>query len=216
MKQNSFLKFFANANIVVGLSLLAGNTILFFLFSGVTLNQQVQGFNYVERENQILSSRLFENIVTTVSGENLEFDLVKLNIPANSATTMGYTLEIGKIGVNTQIYESLNGERGLEKGVWRDPLRGRPDVKGLPTVLFAHRWGLDTLSNEYRSKNLFLNIPLLSFGDIVKLNWNSVEYRYRIDFVEVRQFASKESDLILVTCRDYTSPIRHIVHATKI
>ena len=216
--QHSLIKFFANANIFFGFSILVVGSVLFVFASLVLVNQENRLINYVERENEILRVSLFENPsnVRIDNNPNLTLNLFEIKVPKNKAETMGFKINIPAIGLDTYIYESMNGDIGLDKGVWRDPLRGRPDVDGLPTVLFAHRWGLDTFSNEYRSKNLFLNIPSLNKGDIIKLFWGDKIYEYYVEFVEVRQFASKESDLILVTCRDYDSPLRYIVHANKI
>lgn len=215
---NNLIKFFADLNIFLGFGILILGSLFFITASIILVNQENKIINYVERENEILKVSLFENPSNTQidNNSNLALNLFEIKIPQNTAETMGFKIIIPKIGVDTYIYESMNGDIGLDKGVWRDPLRGRPDVDGLPTVLFAHRWGLDTFSNEYRSKNLFLNIPSLNKGDVIKLFWGDNIYEYYVEFVEVRQFASKESDLILVTCRDYDSPLRYIVHANKI
>ena len=126
-------------------------------------------------------------------------------------------LKIDSIGIDTKIYEGADSA-ALEQGVWRMPDHGTPDdqVSDQPVVLAAHRWGEDNFTYDYRSKNLFLNLPSLNRGDVIEVTWNGNIYKYAVTDVKRNNYVEKLSDLILITCVDYVSTVRYFVYAERI
>lgn len=159
----------------------------------------------IERENDILEGSL--GIKGTLGGNALK----AIQIQGDGH------LKIDSIGIDTKIYEGSDTS-ALEKGVWRMPYHGTPDdqVSNQPVVLAAHRWGEDDFTYEYRSKNLFLNLPSLSRGDVIEITWNGGTYKYAVTDVQKNNYVEKLSDLILITCVDYVSTTRYFVYAERV
>lgn len=159
----------------------------------------------IERENDILEGSL--GIKGTLGGNTLK----AIQIQGDGH------LKIDSIGIDTKIYEGSDTS-ALEKGVWRMPYHGTPDdqVSNQPVVLAAHRWGEDDFTYEYRSKNLFLNLPSLSRGDVIEITWNGGTYKYAVTDVQKNNYVEKLSDLILITCVDYVSTTRYFVYAERV
>ncbi len=126
-------------------------------------------------------------------------------------------IKIDSIGVDAKIYEGADST-ALEQGIWRMPDHGTPDdqVSDQPVVLAGHRWGEDSYTYDYRSKNLFLNLPSLSRGDVIEITWNGNIYKYTVTDVQKNNYVEKLSDLILITCVDYVSSVRYFVYAERI
>lgn len=159
----------------------------------------------VERENDILEGSL-----------GLKGSLGVSTLKATKFIEDG-RIKIDSIGIDTKIYEGADTSV-LEKGIWRMPAHGTPDdqVSDQPVVLAGHRWGEDNLTYEYRSKNLFLNIPSLNVGDIIEITWNGQTYKYSVTDVQRNNYVNKLSDLILITCVDYVSTVRYFVFAERV
>lgn len=196
---------------------------IFYVFVGIFTNFNVDGSiaSKGERaaiESQILSENPINTVITSKYTLNVEEVLNPevIDIPNTGAKSFGNRIIVERIGIDTKIFESKVSKDALDKGVWRMPNFGTPINNYQPTVLSAHRWGADKLSNEYRSKNLFYNLPNLKEGDIIKLIWNGEEYKYKINFMEENTYVSKLEDLILMTCKYYNTPERIIVYAELI
>lgn len=161
----------------------------------------------IERENDILDANL--GLKGNLSGKSNTLKAVQI-------TGDGH-LKINSIGIDTKIHEGADTS-ALEKGVWRMPAHGTPDnqVSDQPVVLAAHRWGEDNFTYEYRSKNLFLNVPSLNIGDEIEITWNGEVYKYSVTDVQKNNYVEKLSDLILITCVDYVSTTRYFVFAERI
>lgn len=159
-----------------------------------------------ERESNILDGNL--GIRGNLGGAN--------TLKAIKVTGDGH-LKIESIGIDAKIYEGADSS-ALEKGIWRMPEHGTPDnqVSDQPVVLAGHRWGQNDFTYEYRSKNLFLNLPSLSRGDVIEVTWNGVTYKYAVTDVQKNNYVEKLSDLILITCVDYVSTTRYFVYAERI
>lgn len=163
-------------------------------------------------ENRIISRPII--------AENSDFEIEKSNaklpfeIPTDEAQNFGATITIESVGIDTQIYESKNSTSALDLGVWRVPEYGFPgDAGKYPIMLASHRWGMESLSWDYRAKNLFLNLPEVKIGDEIVLNWENKEYKYKVSYIEDNEYLSRQSDLILLTCRNYNSNVRVFVYA---
>lgn len=135
----------------------------------------------------------------------------------------GHYLNIPKIGVETEIWESDQNtyEKALRKGVWRVPDFATPDTGygefGRPVILAAHRFGYVDWSQEYRLKNSFYKLPDLKVGDNIEITWDKHRYKYQVTKLEEgTQITDYSSDLILYTCKFLVSPIRIVVYAKLI
>lgn len=205
MKQ--ILKHVANLYTLIGLLLLV-SPIFYLSYTGFLQQNKVSASYQPQKETEIISQG--------IKGEELQFagnkDATKA-LPTVTRSDKQY-LQIPKIGVDTQIYEG--DESALDKGVWRMPEKGRPYDDGETTVLAAHRWGLESLTNEYRSKHLFYRLPELRPGDEIIINWDNTEYKYRVTSIEETENVTKLTDLILITCKYFDSPIRVFVYAQKV
>lgn len=125
-------------------------------------------------------------------------------------------LKIISIGVDTTLQEAPydNYEQALKKGVWRVPDFGTPAGREKPTILAAHRFGYLAWSNQFRRENSFYNLPKLSVGSVVEIDWKQRKYLYEV-YGESRGNAIEDysADLILYTCEDLTGPIRIFKYA---
>lgn len=211
-----YLNLFAGLNVTVGTIILVICTGLLILFLQNPLNYSKSlGYN-PSFETELLSETDIVKNNATNWNFNIEEESADLSIPSNTAVSNNFTIKISSIGVETIIFESLNGEQALNKGVWRSPFSGTPDNNVLPIILSAHRWGYETYTDEFRGKNLFLNLPNINIGDYVIINWNNKEYKYKVtDLIESTQ-SEKTSDLILITCKYFNSPIRYFVYAALV
>ena len=211
-----YLNRFAGLNVTVGTIILVICTGLLILFLQNPLNYSKSlGYN-PSFETELLSETDIVKNNATNWNFNIEEESADLSIPSNTAVSNNVTIKISSIGVETIIFESLNGEQALNKGAWRSPYGGTPDNNFLPIILSAHRWGYETYSDEFRARNLFHNLPNINIGDYIIINWNNKEYRYKVtDLIESTQ-SEKTSDLILITCKYFNSPIRYFVYAALV
>jgi len=169
--------------------------------------------NALEDEVNSLSIQPFEKVDADVTLATKEFTL---ETPPDPSLPAGHLLSIPKAGINTQIYEALTEREGLSKGVWRLSQYGTPESNDKPVILAAHRWGDISLSNEYRSQNLFLNLPSAQVGDVITITWDQRVYNYKVVFKEETTYVSRLTNLILITCQFINSPQRIIVYAERI
>ncbi len=203
----------ANLNILIGTVLVIAPVIfLIFLASGLLEEPKIFATDAV-RENQILTGTTLENpnkSILTQAGAEIKSEYV---VPQSGVITSDIQLIIPAIGVDTVVYESYDGVAALEKGVWRMPQYGLPGSQVSPLILSAHRWGYDYMSWEHRSKNLFLNLPNLKENDLIYVVMAAKTYTYRVVLLEDNEFVSTTSDLILITCRYFDSPVRVFAYA---
>ncbi len=134
----------------------------------------------------------------------------------DASLPVGRYIEIPSIKVSTPIFESTNEREALSKGVWHLPNFGSPDFDlDMPTVLAAHRWGSINLTQNFREQNLFYNLPLVNVGDLVIINWDQKQYKYKVTAKEESHYVSQLTDLILITCKFVNSPDRIVVYAQR-
>lgn len=126
------------------------------------------------------------------------------------------TLKIISIGVDTSLQEATyqNYEEALKKGVWRVSDFGTPASREKPTILAAHRYGYLAWSNQFRRENSFYNLPKLTIGSVIEIDWKQRKYLYEV-YAETKGDAITDysADLILYTCQDLTSPVRIFKYA---
>jgi LPXTG-site transpeptidase (sortase) family protein len=217
-----FINLIANLNIIIGVILIISPIpIVIYKISAATKQKELlQNSNY---ETEVLAKTPFQNAqlkkIPTVEDSTNKVESNEVwtpAIPETTATSYNSAIRIPSIGLDTSIYESAYAQFGLDAGIWRMPDQGTPESYDKPMVLAAHRWGLDTYDEAYRTKNLFYKLPDLKAGDQISIMWNGKVYKYQVTEKEENDHVSKMDDLILVTCRDYHSDIRIIVYAKLI
>lgn len=95
---------------------------------------------------------------------------------------------IAKIGVNTPIVDSANGDYALSKGAWRIPESSAPD-KGGNTVITGHRFKYLPPSNL-----TFYLFHELEIGDTVLAIWQDKKYYYKIK--EIKTVAARDLSIL--------------------
>lgn len=210
----ALIKFFANANILVGLLLMALPVAYLIAINTPQVWYRINP-NAVEDEIRTLSENPFRedfgDITLATNDQNFQEATEKdTSLPSTN------TLRIGKIGVNTAIREGNNEEAALAKGVWRMPGYGNPINNDKPLILAAHRWGPTGISDEYRNTNMFINLPQMKPGDEIEVIWDQKLYKYEVKKATVENNVSQLNDLILITCQYYNSPERIIVYADRV
>lgn len=88
--------------------------------------------------------------------------------PRTSAMPKGQRVVIPKLGVDAQVFDSGNTDRGLRLGVWRHPETGEPGEAGNMTLA------------GHRNRRQFALLYALRPGDEVIVYWNGVEHDYRV------------------------------------
>ncbi|MDP1710193.1 MAG: sortase [bacterium] len=138
-------------------------------------------------------------------------------IPAFDPTLpMAGRLIIPSIGVKTNIAEATlaNYEDALKKGVWRVSDFGSPNMRSMPTIMAAHRFGYLAWTNSYRRLNSFYNLPKAQVGDTVEIDWQGRKYLYEIYSTEKGEnITDYSADLILYTCVSLTGSEKDFVYA---
>ena len=137
--------------------------------------------------------------------------------PKNANLPAKNTLFINGIGVNGPINEGADSKRALYKGIWRHPEWGTPLDTDIPTIIAAHRFGYIEWSAEFRKTNSFSNLPSMKAGDTFSVIWDQREFVYQVKRVEEAESVyTRDSEMILYTCKHLKSPIRIIVYADRV
>lgn len=134
------------------------------------------------------------------------------------AVPEGNRIVIPKIDVDMPIIEGTSEKASLDKGAWKMPSTSSPDQGG-NTAITAHRY-------KYRppSKETFYLLDKLAIGDTFTINWNGLEYTYRVREVKVVEPTAVEvlnntedPVVTLITCTPlFTTKQRLIVVAQEI
>ena len=206
------LHIFARANIVIGLLLMILPIGYLIALNTPEIWYRINP-NALEDEVRTLAAQPFESSTANVNLTTKEFTT---ETQADPSLPQGHYLFISKAGIDTQIFDADNETQGLALGVWHMPGYGTPAQNDKPILLAAHRWGDISLSNAYRSQNLFYNLPRVQAGDMIKITWDQKVYRYQVVSVEQTTYVSHLSDLILITCQFINSPERIIVYAERV
>lgn len=124
---------------------------------------------------------------------------------------------IDNISVYSPIKEETNYTEALKEGTWIVPDFGTPEENTKPIILAAHRFGYIYWDRETREKISFSNLPKTDIGDTVKIIWGQREYTYEIYKAEESTYISDYSaDLILYTCKYFSSPERVFRYARRV
>ncbi len=145
--------------------------------------------------------------------------LVAANQPNHPAPPPGDTpkenvLVIPKILLQQTIFEGQKPYPALNKGVWRFPKGGAPDMGG-NTVLSGHRF-------TYGGPAGFYHLDKVAVGDEVILYWKQQKYRYQVEQVKIVPptatevlAATGESLLTLYTCTPLVTAKNRLVIQAK-
>jgi len=124
---------------------------------------------------------------------------------------------INNILVYSPIKEQTNYTEALKSGTWIVPNFGTPEENTKPIILAAHRFGYIYWNRDTREKISFSNLPKTKVGDTIKIIWNQREYTYKIYKAEESTYISDYSaDLILYTCKYFSSPERVFRYARRV
>lgn len=136
--------------------------------------------------------------------------------PKDENLPTGNWLIIPKIGIRTEIRESIDPEESLRHGVWRETEFATPETSG-PMILLAHRFGYLKWSNSYRRQNSFYNLDKLEIGDTFEVIWDQRKYEYEIYAGEEgEEISDYKADIILYTCKFLNSPVRIFRYARRV
>jgi LPXTG-site transpeptidase (sortase) family protein len=124
---------------------------------------------------------------------------------------------IGKIDVTSPIGEGENSTEPLKKGSWIVPNFGTPEANTQPIIIAAHRFGYIYWDRTTREKISFYNLPKTEVGDTIEIIWGQRKYTYEIYKAEESTYISDYSaDLILYTCKYFSSPERIFRYANRV
>lgn len=167
------------------------------------------------------TSKILADTAQHTLGANLQAPVRNLDYQPSQDSTLPNlpTLKIVSLGIDTALQEASydNYEEALKKGVWRVWDFGTPSERQKPTILAAHRFGYLSWSNQFRRQNSFYNLPKLSIGSVVEIDWQQRKYLYEV-YAEDKGEAITDysADLILYTCENLTGPIRIFKYAKLI
>jgi hypothetical protein len=135
--------------------------------------------------------------------------------PQDPTLPEGRWLVIPRIGVRTELQETINEEEALAKGVWMVPDYGQPGDTTMPMILAAHRFGWQWWwQTDYWKYHSFYLLPDTEPGDLIEIIADQRKYTYEIYAGEEGdEITDYDAHLILYTCKFLNSPIRHFRYA---
>ena len=205
MKKKKLLKILSKAYLVFGVIL------IFFAFSiiAITFYPQIW-YSVSDTATETEAATIQEQLTEIEEYEQEETKEPETTLPPlDTSLPKENILRIASIGVDSEISQEQNADKGLEEGIWIVPDFGTPEINDLPIIIAAHRFGYVYWSSDFREKSSFYNLPKLKVGDRVQIIWGQRSYEYEVYKAEDNtQITDYEADLILYTCRMYNSPVR--------
>ena len=126
-------------------------------------------------------------------------------------------LIIDNISIYSPIDTGSNYTEVLKLGTWIVPSFGTPEENEEPIILAAHRFGYIYWDRATREKISFVNLPKTGVGDTIEIIWGQREYTYEIYKAEESTYISDyTADLILYTCKYFSSPERIFRYAKRV
>jgi len=200
-----FLKTLSKIYLVFGIIL------IFFAFSiiAITFYPQIW-YSVSDTATETEAATIQEQLTEIEEYEQEETKEPETTLPPlDTSLPKENILRITTIGVDSEISQEQNADKGLEEGIWIVPDFGTPEINDLPIIIAAHRFGYVYWSSDFREKSSFYNLPKLKVGDRVQIIWGQRSYEYEVYKAEDNtQITDYEADLILYTCRMYNSPVR--------
>lgn len=191
--------------------LIFGVILIFFAFSiiAITFYPQIW-YSVSDTATETEAATIQEQLTEIEEYEQEETKEPETTLPPlDTSLPKENILRIASIGVDSEISQEQNADKGLEEGIWIVPDFGTPEINDLPIIIAAHRFGYVYWSSDFREKSSFYNLPKLKVGDRVQIIWGQRSYEYEVYKAEDNtQITDYEADLILYTCRMYNSPVR--------
>jgi sortase (surface protein transpeptidase) len=192
--------------------LIFGIVLIFFAFSIIAITFYPQIWYSLSKTATEIEATTIQEQLTEIEEYEPEEESKKPEItlpPVDTSLPKENLLRIATIGVDSEISQEQDPDKGLDKGIWMVPDFGTPEINDLPIIIAAHRFGYVYWSSDFRQKSSFYNLPKLKVGDRVQIIWNQRSYEFEVYKAEDNtQITDYEADLILYTCRMYNSPVR--------
>jgi len=167
-----------------------------------------------EDEVEKITADLGEYIKET---EDIPIEEVIEEDPIDESLPKENYLLIDKISIYSPINEGSNYTEILKSGTWIVPQFGTPEENDEPIILAAHRFGYIYWNRTTREKISFVNLPKTEVGDTIEIIWGQRQYIYEIYKAEESTYISDyTADLILYTCKYFSSPERIFRYAKKV
>lgn len=209
------------ANFFLNLWSLAGKSVLHLVLTTVMVGSLMIGTAYVA---PIIYYHLFPHRAQAIESQILSTDLGGkiadgnqyariINLPpVDQSLPEGEWIVIDKIGMKVELIASESGTVALDEGVWRDTRGGEIGSQDQPVIVAAHRFGWKWWwQDETWKEKSFYELPELEPGDVVKLIKDQRQWTYEIYAgEETNQISDWQADLILYTCKDLSSDIKHV------
>ena len=149
--------------------------------------------------------------------EDIPIEEIPKEDPINESLPKENYLIIDKISMYSPIDTGSNYTEVLKLGTWIVPNFGTPEENEEPIILAAHRFGYIYWDRATREKISFTNLPKTEVGDTVEIVWGQREYIYEIYKAEESTYISDyTADLILYTCKYFSSPERIFRYARRV
>lgn len=139
----------------------------------------------------------FEQETTVSFGDEIENDGIVINEDRLIIPKIDVDLNIGKPA------------EYLDFGGWVQNV----NTKDLPFVISAHRFGLDSLTDDMKIHQTLYNVDKLQVGDEIILHWGGKEYIYSVKeiYEGTNNKPVKDDELLIYTCKYWSSPERIFV-----
>ena len=200
--------------------LIFGIVLIFFAFSIIAITFYPQIWYSLSKTATEIEATTIQEQLTEIEEYEPEEESKKPEItlpPVDTSLPKENLLRIATIGVDSEISQEQDPDKGLDKGIWMVPDFGTPEINDLPIIIAAHRFGYVYWSSDFRQKSSFYNLPKLKVGDRVQIIWNQRSYEFEVYKAEDNtQITDYEADLILYTCRMYNSPVRVFRYLSRV
>ncbi len=200
--------------------LIFGIVLIFFAFSIIAITFYPQIWYSLSKTATEIEATTIQEQLTEIEEYEPEEESKKPEItlpPVDTSLPKENLLRIATIGVDSEISQEQDPDKGLDKGIWMVPDFGTPEINDLPIIIAAHRFGYVYWSSDFRQKSSFYNLPKLKVGDRVQIIWNQRSYEFEVYKTEDNtQITDYEADLILYTCRMYNSPVRVFRYLSRV
>lgn len=197
-----------------------GIVLIFFAFSIIAITFYPQIWYSLSKTATEIEATTIQEQLTEIEEYEPEEESKKPEItlpPVDTSLPKENLLRIATIGVDSEISQEQDPDKGLDKGIWMVPDFGTPEINDLPIIIAAHRFGYVYWSSDFRQKSSFYNLPKLKVGDRVQIIWNQRSYEFEVYKAEDNtQITDYEADLILYTCRMYNSPVRVFRYLSRV
>jgi sortase (surface protein transpeptidase) len=200
--------------------LIFGIVLIFFAFSIIAITFYPQIWYSLSKTATETEASTIQEQLTEIAEYEPEKEIEEQEItlpPVDTSLPKENLLRIATIGVDSEISQEQDPNKGLDKGIWMVPDFGTPEINDLPIIIAAHRFGYVYWSSEFREKSSFYNLPKLRVGDRVQIIWGQRSYEFEVYKAEDNtQITDYEADLILYTCRMYNSPVRVFRYLSRV